>query len=236
MTRRTPPILVGTLTAFAVLAALLATLATPASASSAPAPIQEWRSARAPLLAPWHSLTLGAASPTPHDTAPPTAKFAATRAAQSESSPWLNTTGPATPAPGPNDTVIDFEAIGLYSGVNIINRLGPALQRPLIAEPGVKPRPGMWVCHRGVTTGHSCGTIDTVHDGWFRMEADGMTSQDGDSGAPIYTYTEATPGIVGILRGKNGGRAVAVSFPDTLRYAIYAAAEQSSSNRDPPRS
>lgn len=130
---------------------------------------------------------------------------------------------------GPNDTIIDYEAIGLYSNVDVTNAIAPARTRPLIVEPGLKPRPGMKVCHRGVTTGRSCGTIDTVHDGWFRMKADGMTSQDGDSGAPVYTYTDANgtnPVIIGILRGKNGGRVHAVSFPDTLRNAIYAAAEQ----------
>lgn len=132
---------------------------------------------------------------------------------------------------GPSDTIIDYEAIGLYSHVNVTNGIAPTHTRPLIAEPGLKPRPGMKVCHRGVTTGRSCGTIDTVHDGWFRMKADGMTSEDGDSGAPVYTYTDASgtnPVIIGILRGKNGGRVHAVSFPDTLRNAIYAAEEQSS--------
>lgn len=129
------------------------------------------------------------------------------------------------------DAVIDYEAISINPGVEVTNLLGPAFTRPLITQPGVTPTPGMVVCQRGTTTGSSCGVIDAVHDGWFTMRAGGMTSEHGDSGAPVYTYTDetgSTPVIVGILRGLNGGRAAAVSWPDTLRHAIYDAAAATS--------
>lgn len=128
---------------------------------------------------------------------------------------------------GPDDTVIDYETISLDDGTYLTTQLGPALTRPIITQPGVTPTTGMVVCHRGATTGASCGEIDAVHDGWFTMKPGTMTSDHGDSGGPVYTYTDATgstPVIVGILRGRNGSRTAAVSWPDTLRQAAYDAA------------
>ena len=129
---------------------------------------------------------------------------------------------------GPRDSVIDYQVIALNSNVQATNQLGPNGTRPLITEPGVKPKPGMKVCQLGPVTGSSCGTIEAVNDGWFTMAPGSMTSQHGDSGAPVYTYTTASgpkPVIVGILRGLNGGQVAAVSWPDTMMRAIYAAAE-----------
>lgn len=128
---------------------------------------------------------------------------------------------------GPDDTVIDYETISIHAHTDVTNLLGPALTRPIITQPGVTPTPGMVVCHRGATTGTSCGEIDDVYDSWFTMKPGTMTSDHGDSGGPIYTYTDATgstPVIVGILRGRKGSRTTAVSWPYTLRQAIYDAA------------
>ncbi len=128
---------------------------------------------------------------------------------------------------GPDDTVIDYETISLNDDADLTSQLGPALTRPIITQPGVTPTAGMVVCHRGATTGASCGEIDDVHDGWFTMKPGTLTSDHGDSGGPVYTYTDATgstPVIVGILRGRNGSRTAAVSWPDTLRQAAYDAA------------
>lgn len=129
---------------------------------------------------------------------------------------------------GPRDSVIDYQVIALNSNIQATNQLGPNGTRPLITEPGVKPKPGMKVCQLGPVTGSSCGTIEAVNDGWFTMAPGSMASQHGDSGAPVYTYTTASgpkPVIVGILRGLNGGQVAAVSWPDTMMRAIYAAAE-----------
>ena len=131
---------------------------------------------------------------------------------------------------GPDDTVIDYETISIDPDVAVTAQLGPALTRPIITEPGIRPTPGMTVCHRGATTGASCGEIDEVHDGWFTMKAGTMTSDHGDSGGPVYTYTDesgSSPVIVGILRGLNGANTAAVSWPNTLRQAAYDAAKLS---------
>jgi hypothetical protein len=126
------------------------------------------------------------------------------------------------------DLVIDYETISINSGVEVTSLLGPALTRPIITQPGIRPAPGMVVCHRGEATGASCGEIDKIHKGWFTMKPGTLTSDHGDSGGPVYTYTDATgsqPVIVGILRGLNGNRTAAVSWPETLRASIYDAAD-----------
>ncbi|WP_242528611.1 Rv1815 family serine proteinase [Mycobacteroides abscessus] len=132
---------------------------------------------------------------------------------------------------GPDDSVIDYETISLNSNVDATTRLGPALAHPLVEQAGVVARPGMVVCHHGATTGASCGEIDAVHDGWFTMKPGTLSSDHGDSGGPVYTYTDAmgsTPVIVGILRGRNGSRTSAVSWQSTVRQAMVdAAAAQS---------
>lgn len=121
-----------------------------------------------------------------------------------------------------SDVVIDYETISINPTVNITNMLGPALTRPIVTEQGITPQAGMHVCHRGAATPCSCGDIDQVYDGWFTMKTDTMTSEHGDSGGPVYTYTAAggdKPVIVGILRGLHANKVAAVSWPDTLRYA-----------------
>lgn len=121
-----------------------------------------------------------------------------------------------------SDVVIDYETIRINPAVNITDMLGPALTRPLITQRGIAPQPGMHVCHRGATTPCSCGDIDTVYDGWFTMKPNTMTSEHGDSGGPVYTYTAAAgdnPVVIGILRGLHTNKVAAVSWPDTVRYA-----------------
>ncbi|WP_240483288.1 MULTISPECIES: S1 family peptidase [unclassified Mycobacteroides] len=128
---------------------------------------------------------------------------------------------------GPDDSVIDYETISLNSNVDVTTRLGPALAHSLVERPGVVARPGMVVCHHGATTGASCGEIDAVHDGWFTMRPGTLSSDHGDSGGPVYTYTDAAgsaPVIVGILRGRNGSRTAAVSWQSTVRQAMVDAA------------
>jgi len=123
-----------------------------------------------------------------------------------------------------DDVVIDYETISINPNVNITDMLGPTLNHPIVTQQGLTPRPGMHVCHLGATTACSCGDIDMIYDGWFTMKTDTMTSEHGDSGGPVYTYTDAagdSPVIVGILRGLHGNNVAAVSWPDTLRYAAH---------------
>jgi hypothetical protein len=126
---------------------------------------------------------------------------------------------------GPQDTVIDYEAISLNPAAGTVtNLLGPTFTRPLITQPGLEPQPGMPVCHRGATTGRSCGFIAEVYHGWFTIDPGryDLTSDHGDSGGPVYTYTRASgsdPVLIGIFRGRHGPQLAAVSWPDTQQQA-----------------
>ncbi len=142
-------------------------------------------------------------------------------------------------ATGPDDTVVDYETISLNANVDATTEMGPTFAHSLITQPGVVPTPGMVVCHHGAATPSSCGEIDEVHRGWFTMKAGTMTSDHGDSGGPVFTYTDAagsTPVIVGILRGRNGSRTAAVSWPATMRQAINDAADRNFLRRKPSKS
>jgi hypothetical protein len=135
------------------------------------------------------------------------------------------------PTTGPQDTVIDYEAISLDSATQITDLLAPAFTRPLITEPGIQPAAGMLVCHIGATTGRSCGIITDVYNGWFTIDPDGydLSSDHGDSGGPVYTYTRASgsnPVLIGIVRGLHGQQLAAVSWPNTLHQAVVDAAKQ----------
>src|SRR6476620_11051840 len=78
-----------------------------------------------------------------------------------------------------NHQIADWEAISLAPDVAVNNILPGG--RALVADPAVTPVPGLPVCHFGVVTGETCGTIEAVNNGWFTM-ANGVVSQKGDSG------------------------------------------------------
>lgn len=85
-----------------------------------------------------------------------------------------------------NYMISDWETIQLAADVAVNNILPGG--RMLVEDPAVVPTPGAPVCHFGVVTGESCGTIQAVNNGWFTM-ANGVVSQKGDSGGPVYVLT-----------------------------------------------
>ncbi len=85
-----------------------------------------------------------------------------------------------------NHQIADWEAISLAPDVQVNNVLPGG--RQLVSDPGFVPSPGLAVCHFGVVTSESCGTIQAVYNGWFTM-ANGVVSQKGDSGGPVYVVT-----------------------------------------------
>jgi hypothetical protein len=106
--------------------------------------------------------------------------------------------------------IADYEAIVLADDV-MANNILPG-GRPLESEPGLVVEPGEGVCHFGVITGESCGTVERVNNGWFTM-AHGVVSQKGDSGGPVYVNTGAGPArIVGIFNSVWGEFPAAVSW------------------------
>ena len=113
--------------------------------------------------------------------------------------------------------ISDWEAINLASDVDLNNILPGG--RALVSDPGVVPTPGLPVCHFGVVTGESCGTIEAVNNGWFTM-ANGVVSQKGDSGGPVYVVTpDGRAAIIGMFNSTWGNFPAAVSWQSASQQA-----------------
>jgi hypothetical protein len=109
-----------------------------------------------------------------------------------------------------NHQIADWEAISLAPDVQVNNILPSGKQ--LISDPSVVPAPDLPVCHFGVITGESCGTIQAVYNGWFTM-ANGVVSQKGDSGGPVYVTTpDGRAAIIGMFNSTWGQYPAAVSW------------------------
>jgi hypothetical protein len=112
-----------------------------------------------------------------------------------------------------DQTINDYEAIVLDSGVTANNILPGG--RPLESNPSLALQPGQAVCHFGIVTGETCGTVESVNNGWFTM-SHGVQSQRGDSGGPVYLAPNGGPGeIVGIFNSIWGDLPAAVSWRAT---------------------
>lgn len=110
-----------------------------------------------------------------------------------------------------NHQITDWEVIHLTPEV-VINNLLPVGGRALVTDPAVLPVVGMPVCHFGVVTGESCGTVEAVNNGWFTM-ADGVVSKKGDSGGPVYTPTpDGRTVLIGMFNSTWGTLPAAVSW------------------------
>jgi hypothetical protein len=112
-----------------------------------------------------------------------------------------------------NDLIADYEAIGLANDA-IPNNVLPG-GRALLTDPSVVLRPGLRVCHFGVSSGETCGTVESINNGWFTM-GHGVVSQKGDSGGPVYAQTDdGRTVIVGIFNSTWGNYPAAVSWSAT---------------------
>jgi len=122
--------------------------------------------------------------------------------------------------------ISDWEAINLASDVDLNNILPGG--RALVSDPGVVPTPGLPVCHFGVVTGESCGTIEAVNNGWFTM-ANGVVSQKGDSGGPVYVVTpDGRAAIIGMFNSTWGNFPAAVSWQSASQQAREDVVQSSS--------
>jgi hypothetical protein len=114
-----------------------------------------------------------------------------------------------------NQQIADYESIVLAPDVAVNNIL--PVGRVLQSDPGLVVTPGEPVCHFGVVTGESCGTVENVYNGWFTM-GHGVVSHEGDSGGPIYITDGPGPArIVGIFNSVWGGFPAAVSWQSTTQ-------------------
>jgi hypothetical protein len=109
-----------------------------------------------------------------------------------------------------NHQIADWEAITLAPDV-VVNNVLPG-GRVLVSDPGIVPTAGMPVCHFGTVSGESCGTVQAVNNGWFTM-ANGVVSQKGDSGGPVYTVTpDGRAALIGMFNSTWGQFPAAVSW------------------------
>ena len=109
-----------------------------------------------------------------------------------------------------NHQIADWEVIHLTQEVAVNNVLPGG--RVLVTDPAVLPVAGMPVCHFGVVTGESCGTVDSVNNGWFTM-ANGVISRKGDSGGPVYTpMPDGRTVLIGMFNSTWGKFPAAVSW------------------------
>ncbi len=114
---------------------------------------------------------------------------------------------------GTDQQINDYESIVLTSAVTANNILPGG--RQLQSDPGLVVTPGEPVCHFGVVTGETCGTVEAVNNGWFTM-GNGAISQKGDSGGPVYIISPAGQAlIVGMLNSVWGNLPAAVSWQAT---------------------
>ena len=112
-----------------------------------------------------------------------------------------------------DQVISDYQSISLAAGVSANNVLPSGL--PLVADPTTALAPGQPVCHFGVITGESCGTIERVNNGWFTME-NGVVSQKGDSGGPVYTFGDDGQAVlIGLFNSTWGNLPAAVSWQAT---------------------
>ncbi len=106
--------------------------------------------------------------------------------------------------------ISDYESIVLTENAAANNILPGG--RALESDPGLVVKPGQAVCHLGVVTGETCGTVEAVNNGWFTM-GHGVVSQNGDSGGPVYVISPAGSAvIVGIFNCVWGDSPAAVSW------------------------
>jgi hypothetical protein len=109
-----------------------------------------------------------------------------------------------------NHQIADWEAISLAPDVTVNSTLPGG--RALVSDPAIVPTTGLPICHFGVITGESCGNIQAVYNGWFTM-ANGVVSQKGDSGGPVYSITpDGRAAIVGMFNSTWGQFPAAVSW------------------------
>jgi hypothetical protein len=128
--------------------------------------------------------------------------------------------------------ITDWEAIALEPELSLNNVLPGG--RMLTVDPAVIPVAGERVCHFGVVTAESCGTVDAVNNGWFTM-ANGVISQKGDSGGPVYVPTDdGRAVIVGIFNSTWGQFPAAVSWQSTDQQIREDVFKSASGTAEPP--
>ncbi len=112
-----------------------------------------------------------------------------------------------------DQVIADYQTIKLNNSVTLSDFLPGG--RQLVVDPAATLTPGQPVCHFGIMTGESCGAVERINNGWFTM-ANGVVSQKGDSGGPVYTVgPDGRAAIVGLFNSTWGNLPAAVGWAAT---------------------
>jgi hypothetical protein len=112
-----------------------------------------------------------------------------------------------------DEVISDYETINLTKEVTVSTALPDG--RQLVVDPAAPLAIGQPICHFGVVSGESCGTVERVNNGWFTMN-NGVVSEKGDSGGPVYTPTSnGNAVIIGLFNCTWGQLPAAVSWQAT---------------------
>jgi len=112
-----------------------------------------------------------------------------------------------------DQVISDYETIALNPDVAVSNLLPGG--RALVADAIAPMTVGQPVCHFGIVTAESCGTVERINNGWFTM-TNGVVSQKGDSGGPVYVPTDNGKAVmVGLFNSTWGRLPAAVSWQAT---------------------
>ena len=123
-----------------------------------------------------------------------------------------------------DQVIADYQTIRLASDVTISTVLPGG--RRLVVDPAAQLAPGQPICHFGVVTGESCGTVERINNGWFTMH-NGVVSRKGDSGGPVYTLVDdGTAVLTGLFNSTWGDLPAAVSWQATSQQVLEDAATE----------
>ena len=112
-----------------------------------------------------------------------------------------------------DEVISDYETINLAADVTVSTALPGG--RQLVVDPGAPLAAGQPICHFGVVSRESCGTVERVNNGWFTM-TNGVVSNKGDSGGPVYTVTDNGVAVmIGLFNSTWGVLPAAVSWRAT---------------------
>lgn len=117
-----------------------------------------------------------------------------------------------------DQVISDYQTIKLAADVKVSTILPGG--RRLVVDPNAQIAPGQPICHFGVITGESCGTVERINNGWFTMH-NGVVSRKGDSGGPVYSFADdGTAVIFGLFNSTWGNLPAAVSWQATSQQVL----------------
>lgn len=109
---------------------------------------------------------------------------------------------------------VEYEVIGLGANVTTTDVLPNG--RQLESAPGSRAQPAEQLCHLGISTGQTCGRVDSVGRGWFVVSD--VAADKRDFGGPVYALADDNRAVmVGLFEGTVASAAKAESWQAVMR-------------------